>query len=97
MAGTEEGVVHAGRHDADPPGVAAVERGDLVGLDGAGREDGVGAVDDGRLGLGPAVGHVGLHLLGHRFRLDPVEGVERAHERQVELVLDHVAGEPDSQ
>ena len=94
MAGTEEGVVHAGRHDADAPGLAAVERGDLVGLDGAGGQDGVGAVDDGRLGLGPAVGHVGLDLLGHRLRLDAVERVEGAHQRQVQLVLDHVARQP---
>ena len=83
MARAEEGVVDAGRHDADAPGLAAVERGDLVGLDGAGRQDGVGAVDDGRLGLGPAVRHVGLDLLGHRLRLDAVERVERADERQV--------------
>ena len=48
----------------------------------------------GRLGLGPAVGHVGLDLLGHRLGLDPVERVEGAHERQVELVLDHVARQP---
>ena len=76
------------------PGLAAVERGDLVGLDGARRQHGVGALDDGRLGLGPAVGHVGLDLFGHRLGLDPVEGVERADQRQVQLVLDHVARQP---
>ena len=94
VARAEERVVDAGRHDADAPGVAAVERHDLVGLDGARRQHGVGAVDDGRLGLGPAVRHVRLDLLGHRLGLHPVEGVERAHERQVQLVLDHVAREP---
>ena len=76
------------------PGLAAVERRDLVGLDRARGQHGVGAVDDGRLGLGPAVRHVGLDLFGHRLRLDPVERVEGADERQVQLVLDHVAREP---
>ena len=76
------------------PGSAAVEGHDLVGLDGARRQHGVGAVDDGRLGLGPAVRHVGLDLFGHRLGLDPVERVEGAHERQVQLVLDHVARQP---
>ena len=97
MPGPEEGVVDAGRHDADPPGLAAVQRGNLLGLDRARRQHGVGALDDGRLGLGPPVRHVGLDLLGHRLRLDPVEGVEGAHERQVQLVLYDVprqAGQP---
>ena len=71
--------------------LAAVERRDLVGLDGARREDGIGTTDDGRLGLGAPVGHVGLHLLGHRLCLHAVERVERAHQREVQLVLDHVA------
>ena len=45
------------------------------------------------LGLGPAVRHVGLDLFGARLGLHPVEGVERADERQVELVLDDVPGQ----
>ena len=94
VPGTEEGVVDARRHDPDAPGVAAVERGDLVGLDAARGQDGVGALDDGRLGLGPPVRHVGLDLFGHGLRLDPVERVEGADQRQVQLVLDHVARQP---
>ena len=86
-------MIHAGGHDVDPPWFAAVERRDLVRLDRARRQDGVGAVDDGGLGLGPAVGHVGLHLLWHRLGLDTVEGVEGADERQVQLMLDHVPRE----
>ena len=39
------------------------------------------------------MGHVGLDLFGHRLGLDPVQGVEGADEREVELVLDDVAGE----
>ena len=94
VARPEEGVVDARRDDADAAGVAAVERGDLVGLDRARRQHGVGALDDVRLRLGPAMGHVGVDLFGHGFSLDPVERVERANERQLELVLDHVAGQP---
>ena len=94
VARAEEGVVHARRHDADAARFAAVERCDLVGLDRARRQHGVGALDDVRLGLGPAVRHVGLDLFGHGFGLDPIERVERAHERQLELVLDHVARQP---
>ena len=75
-------------------GVGPVERGDLLGLDAARGQHGVGAVDDGRLGLGPPVGHVGLDLFGHRLGLHPVQRVEGADEREVELVLDDVAREP---
>ena len=39
------------------------------------------------------VGAVGLHLLGAGLGLDPVEGVEGRDQRQVELVLDGVAGD----
>ena len=94
VAGAEERVVDPGRHDADARRLAAVERRDLLGLDRARGQDRIGAVDDGRLGLGPPVGHVRLHLLGHRLGLHPVERVERADQRQVQLVLDHVAGQP---
>ena len=94
VARPEEGVVDPEGDDADAAGVGAVERGDLLGLDAARGQHGVGAVDDRRLGLGPPVGHVGLDLFGHRFGLDPVQRVERADERQVELVLDDMAGEP---
>ena len=93
VARAEEGVVDPGGDDADAIGVRIVERGDLLGLDRARRQHGVGAVDDGRLGLGPAVGHVGFDLFGHRLGLDPVQCVEGADQRQVELVLDDVTGE----
>ena len=94
MARSEEGVVDPRRDDADAVGVRPVERGDLLGLDRARSQNGVGAVDDGRLGLGPAVGHVGFDLFGHRLGLDPVQRVEGADQREVELVLDDVTGEP---
>ncbi len=87
---SEERVVDARRDDADAAWLAAVERDDLFGLDAARRQDSVGAFDDGRLGLGAPVRHVGLDLFGHRLGLHPIKGVERAHERQVQLVLDHV-------
>ena len=92
VARPEEGVVDPEGDDADAARVGAVERGDLLGLHAARRQHGVRAVDDRRLGLGPPVGHVGLDLFGHRLGLDPIQGVEGADERQVELVLDDVAG-----
>ena len=94
MAGTEEGMVDTRRRRcgcARARPRRARRSGRLRPC--TDREDGVGALDDGHLGLGPAVRHVCLHLLGHRLRLDAVEGVERADQRQVQLVLDHVAGE----
>ena len=92
VARAEEGVVDAGSHDADAGGVGAVELDDLLGLDRARGQHGVGALDDGGLSFGPTVRHVGLDLFGHRFGLDPVQGMERTDERQVELMLDRVAG-----
>ena len=93
VAGSEEGVVHAGGHDADPRRVGAVELGDLGRLDGAGGEDRVRAPDHGRLGLGPDVPGVRLDLLGAGLGLDPVQRVERRHQGEVELVLDGVPGD----
>ena len=92
VAGAEEGVVDPGGHDADPGGVGAVELGDLGRLHRARRQHGVRAADDGGLGLGPLVGGVGLDLFRAGLGLDPVEGVEGGDQRQVQLVLDQVAG-----
>ncbi len=90
----EERVVDARRHDTNAARFTAVERRNLFGLDAARGQDCVRTLDDGRLGLGTPVWHVGLDLFGHRLRLDPIEGVEGAYERQVQLVLDHVARQP---
>ena len=54
VAGREEGVVDAGRHDLDPVGLGAVEADELRLLGQARRRDGVGAADDLGLGLAPA-------------------------------------------
>ena len=86
-AGREEGVVDAGRDELDAAAVGAVEALELVGLGLAGGEDGVGAADHVGLGAHPALG-LGIAGLG----LHPGERVERRHERQVELVLEAVAG-----
>ena len=88
VAGREEGVVDAGRHDLDARRVGAVEPHELVGLGRAVGEDGVGAADD--LGLGPTR-RPGLGVAG--LGLHPGEGVERRHQRQVELVLEPVPGD----
>ena len=52
------------------------------------REDRVGAADDLGLGLDAAL-RLGVAGLG----LHPGEGVERRHQREVELVLEPVAGD----
>ena len=93
IPGTEERVVDPGGHDADPLRVACVELGELRRLHGARRQHDVGAAHDGRLGFGPAMRFVARHLLGARLGLHPGEGVERGHEREIELVLDAVAGD----
>ena len=87
VAGREEGVVDAGRHELDARRVGAVEAHELVGLGPARGEDGVGAAD--HLGLGP---HPALGLGVAGLGLHPGQGVEGRHERQVELVLEAVAG-----
>ena len=94
VAGTEEGMVDAEGHDTDPLGIGSVERGDLLCFDAARCQHGIGALDDGRLRLGPPMGHVGLHLFGHRFGFHPIQRVERTDEGQPQLVLDGVAREP---
>ncbi len=94
VPGPEERVVDAGWHDADASGLATVERRDLLGLHTARRQDRVGALDDGRLGLGAPVRHVGLDLFRYRLGLHAIEGVEGAHQRQVQLVFDHMARKP---
>ena len=88
VAGREEGVVDAGRHELDAARVGAVEAHELVGLGPARGEDGVGAADD--LGLGP---HPALGLGVAGLGLHPGERVEGRHQRQVELVLQAVAGD----
>ncbi len=94
VPGSEEGVLDTGGDDADPGGVGPVELGELGRLHRARGEHGVRAPDDRGLGLRPEVGGVGLDFLGARLGLDPVEGVEGRHQRQVELMLDRVAGDP---
>ena len=86
--GREEGVVDAGRHELDAAPVGAVEALELVGLGLAGGEDRVGAADHVGLGSHAALG-LGVAGLG----LHAGERVERRHERQVELVLEAVAGD----
>ena len=61
---------------------------ELLGLGGARRGDGVGAADHLGLGLDAALG-LGVAGLG----LDPGQRVEGRHQRQVELVLEPVAGD----
>ena len=87
VAGREEGVVDAGRHDLDASRRRAVEPGQLVGLLGAAHADGVGAPD--HLHLGPIPQR---RLAVAAFGLDPRQRVEGRHQRQVELVLEPVAG-----
>ena len=82
-------MVDAGRDDLDPLGdgvVEALELGRLVVGQG---QDGVGAADDGGLGLGPLA-----VVVGGVLRLHPGQGVERGHQGQLELVLEGVAGKP---
>ena len=85
FAGREERVLDAGRDDLDATLRVAVQAAELALLLGAADADGVGAGDDLVLGavapLGLVVAALGLHL-GQR--------VERADERDVELVLDAV-------
>ena len=87
VAGREEGVDHAGRDDLDAVGRRAVERHELLRLGRARRGDRVGAIHDLGLGLDPALG-LGVAGLG----LHPGQRVERRHQRNVELVLEPVAG-----
>ncbi len=93
VAGTEERMIDPGGHDADPGRVGAVQLVDLRRLHRAGGEHGVGAADDGGLGLGPMVRGVCLDLFGAGLGLHPVEGMEGRDEGQVHLVLDGVAGD----
>ncbi len=88
VAGREEGVVDAGRHDLDAGRIGAVELDELGDLVGAVGEDGVGAGDDLGLGVDAAVG-LGVAGLG----LHPGEGVEGRHQRERELVLEPMAGQ----
>ena len=88
VAGREEGVVDARRHDLDAGrGRRRRARTSWSASARARGEDGVGAADDLGLGLDAAL-RLGVAGLG----LDPGERVERGHERQVELVLELVAG-----
>ena len=88
IARREERVLDSGRDDLDPARGLAVEAEELALLLGAADADRVGAADD--LGLG-ALAPLGLEIAALGLHLG--ERVERADERQVELVLDAVADE----
>ncbi len=88
IARREERVIDTRGHDLDATGCGAVEAVELGGFLGAAREDRVGTAHD--LDLGALAS---LRLLISRLGLDASEGVERRHEREVELVLEAVPGE----
>jgi len=90
VTGAEECVVDTRGHDPDPGGIGPVQLGDLGGLHRTGGQHGVRTADDGRLGLRPTVGGVGLDLLRTGLGLDPVERVEGRHQGKIESVLDHM-------
>ena len=79
---------HPRRNDLDAVGIRAVELLELRRLGGGVGEDGVGAPDD--LGLGI---DAPLRLEVARLGLDPCQGVERRHQRQVQLVLEAMPGD----
>ena len=88
VAGREERVVDAGRHHLDPRRLGVVVVLELIGLGPRVGDDDVAAPDD--LGLGvDAPLRLGITGVG----LDPGEGVEHRHQRQVERVLDAVRGD----
>ncbi len=85
-------MLDAGRDDGDAGPGDAVEVDQLGDLGRARGQHGIGARHDRGLGLGPGLG-LGVPV----ERLDPGEGVEGRHERDVEGVLQPVpgdAGEP---
>ncbi len=87
IAGREEGVIHTGSDDLDPPRRHPVQPGELLGLLGAAHADGVGAADHVHLGPLPPG-----RLPVAPFGLHPRQGVEGADQGQAELVLHPVAG-----
>ncbi len=89
----EEGVIDTGCHHPNAVRVTVIELGELRRLHRARSQHDLGAAHHGGFGLGAPMGLVARHLLGARLGLHSGQGVEGRHQREVELVLDAVAGD----